>query len=177
MNSLRERELYLETNLAGIKPHQEDLDQKVTIRNRLDELKMQLVHLTKRFSEEYPDVKKTRAEIAELEKQLAAEDATPTTQKGPPDNPTYISFSSQLASTRADVVAIRNDMLPSASRALEEAHGAYDQGAYSLTDVLAVRRTWTDWKLAHVDALANHHLAAADLAALLGNEISVEARP
>ena len=84
---------------------------------------------------------------------------------------------SRLASTRADVVAIRNDMLPSAARALEEAHGAYDQGAYSLTDVLAVRRTWTDWSLAHVDALARHHLAAADLAALLGNDISVEVRP
>ena len=110
LNSLRERELYLDTSLSGIKPHIEDLDQKVSTRNRLDELKVQLVHLTKRFSEEYPDVKKTRAEIAELEKQLDAEDAKPSRKKGPPDNPTYISVSAQLNSTRAEIALLQNQI-------------------------------------------------------------------
>ena len=77
LNSLKERELYLDTYLAGIKPHLEDKDQKVTSRDRLEERKLHLVHLTKRFSEGYPDVKKTRAEIAGLEKQVAAEYAKP----------------------------------------------------------------------------------------------------
>ena len=84
---------------------------------------------------------------------------------------------SRLDSSQSDVLAIRYDMMPAAAGALEEAYRAYAQGAYSLTDVLAVRRTWADWQLAHVDALARHHLAAADLAALLGNDIAVEARP
>jgi len=110
LNSLRERALYLDTQLAGIKPHIEDLDQKVTTRSRLEELKVQLVHLTKRFSDEYPDVKKTRAEIAELEKQLAAEDAKPASGKGPPDNPTYISVSTQLNSTRAEIALLQNQL-------------------------------------------------------------------
>ena len=110
LNSLHERELYLDTSLAGIKPYIEDQDQKVTTRNRIGELKIQLVHLTKRFSEEYPDVKKTRAEIAELEQQLEAEEANKTVQKGPPDNPTYISISSQLANTRAEIALLQNQI-------------------------------------------------------------------
>ena len=110
LNSLKERELYLDTSLSGIKPHLEDQVQKVTSRDRLEELKVQLVHLTKRFSEEYPDVKKTRAEIAELEKQLAEAEAKPASKKGPPDNPTYISVSTQLNSTRAEVVLLQNQL-------------------------------------------------------------------
>jgi len=110
LNSLKERELYLDTYIAGIKPHLEDKDQKVTSRDRLEELKLHLVHLTKRFSEEYPDVKKTRAEIAELEKQLAAEDAKPASEKGPPDNPTYISVSTQLNSSRAEIILLQNQL-------------------------------------------------------------------
>lgn len=110
LNSLRERELYLDTHLAGIKPHIEDLDEKVSTRNRLGELKVQLVHLTKRFSEEYPDVKKTRAEIAELEAQLAEEEAKPDTNKGPPDNPTYISVYTQLTSTQAEIALLQDQI-------------------------------------------------------------------
>jgi succinoglycan biosynthesis transport protein ExoP len=109
-SSLRERELYLDTQLAGIKPHIEDLDQKVSTRNRLNELKVQLVHLTNRFAEEYPDVKKTRAEIAELEQQLEAEEANKTIKKGSPDNPTYISISSSLANTRAEIALLQNQI-------------------------------------------------------------------
>ncbi|RKZ15156.1 hypothetical protein DRQ50_07895 [bacterium] len=86
----------------------------------------------------------------------------------------------RLSSSRADAVSIRRDMLPAAGAALDEARTAYSRGAYSLTDVFAVRRTWVEWQLAHVEALTLHHLAAVDLAALLGNditEISLEDRP
>jgi len=110
LSSLREREQYLGTSLVGIKPHIEDLDQKVTTRNRLDELKVQLVHLTKRFSEEYPDVKKTRAEIAELEQQLEEEEANKEVKKGSPDNPTYISVSSSLVNARAEIALLQNQI-------------------------------------------------------------------
>lgn len=83
----------------------------------------------------------------------------------------------RLASSQSDVLAIRRDMLPAAVAALDEARSAYARGAYSLTDVLAVRRTWVEWELALVDALADHHLAAADLASLLGTDITAEVRP
>jgi uncharacterized protein involved in exopolysaccharide biosynthesis len=79
-------------------------------RNRLEELKVQLVHLTKRFSDEYPDVKKTRAEIAELEKLLQEEEADRGTQNGPPDNPTYIALKSQLNSTTAEIGLIQKQI-------------------------------------------------------------------
>jgi polysaccharide chain length determinant protein (PEP-CTERM system associated) len=110
LNSLHERELHLDTYLAGIKPHIEDQDQKVTTRNRLEELKVQLVHLTKRFSEEYPDVKKTRAEIAELERQLEEDQADKTIKKKPPDNPLYISVSTHLVNTKAEIALLQNQI-------------------------------------------------------------------
>jgi outer membrane protein TolC len=83
---------------------------------------------------------------------------------------------SRLATSHADVLALRNDTLPSAAAAMREALRAYQSGGYSLTDVFAVRRSWAEWQLAYVDALARHHIAAADLAALLGTDLPQEAR-
>jgi len=99
LRTLKEKEEYLLTQLASITPYEEEH----ATRQRLEELKVQLVHLTKRFTDEYPDVKKTRAEIAELEKQLAGADENPGKDKGSPDNPAYITLSAQLASTRAEI--------------------------------------------------------------------------
>ena len=67
LRTLKEKEEYLQTQLASIAPFEE----AHTSRQRLEDLKVELVHLTKRFSDEYPDVVKARAEIAELENQLA----------------------------------------------------------------------------------------------------------
>jgi len=82
---------------------------------------------------------------------------------------------SRLDTSEADVLAMRGEMLPAAAAALDEARRAYARGAYSLTEMLAVRRTWIEWQLAHVDALVSHHLAAIDLAALLGIPAAVPA--
>ena len=83
----------------------------------------------------------------------------------------------ELASSQSDVLAIRRDMLPAAARAMEEAVRAFDLGRYSLTDVIIVRRAWNTWQLNLVDALARHHLAAAELAVLLGPEPAAEVSP
>jgi hypothetical protein len=72
-----------------VKPHIADENEQ-SIRTRLEELKVQLLYLTKRFSDQYPDVRKTRSEIAELESQLAAVAAE--RKSAPPDNPSYISL-------------------------------------------------------------------------------------
>jgi succinoglycan biosynthesis transport protein ExoP len=108
LRALKEKEGYLETQLASVSPYQEE----AASRRRLEELKVELVHLTKRFSEEYPDVIKTRAEIADLEKQLARTSLKPSKEKGPPDNPAYITLAAQLASTRTEI--------DSAKRQIEE---------------------------------------------------------
>ena len=102
LRGLREREGSLQAQLAGVKPHTEK-EEELASRRRFEELKIQLVALTKRFSEEHPDVKKTRAEIAELEATLNTIDASRGKKTASPDNPAYITVSAQLAGTRSDL--------------------------------------------------------------------------
>ncbi len=102
IRSLKERESYLDAQLVSVKPYLKD-EEEIVSRQRLEELKVQLVALTKRFTAEYPDVKKTRAEIADLENQLAGRE---TAKKGSPDNPAYITLKAQLAGVRTDIKSI-----------------------------------------------------------------------
>ncbi len=103
----REREGYLQAQLAGIKPHTEKEDELVS-KKRMEELKVQLVALNQRFSEEHPDVKKTRAEIAQLEERLSAIGTKGGT--GSPDNPAFITLSAQLASARVEVQGLQRQI-------------------------------------------------------------------
>jgi polysaccharide chain length determinant protein (PEP-CTERM system associated) len=105
----RERESYLQTQLAAIPPSgSED-------KRRLDDLRVQLTSLRSRFSDQYPDVVKTRAEIAELEKRLG-DRGKPDGGKpgeivgGQPDNPSYVALAAQLASTKAEIESFRRQM-------------------------------------------------------------------
>ncbi len=102
IRGLREREGSLQTQLAGVKPHIEK-EEELASRKRFEELKIQLVALVQRFSDEHPDVKKTRAEIAELDATLRGIDASRGRKGAPPDHPAYITLSAQLAATRADL--------------------------------------------------------------------------
>jgi polysaccharide chain length determinant protein (PEP-CTERM system associated) len=106
LRTLKEKEEYLQTQLTSIAP----FDEEQVTRQRLEELKVQLVHLTKRFSEEYPDVKKTRAEIAELEEQLKNPPNRSGTTTGQPDNPAYITLSAQLASTQSEIESVKRQI-------------------------------------------------------------------
>lgn len=106
LRKLKENEQYLQTQLASINPHVDDQEEG-TSRRRLEELKVELVRLTKRFSDEYPDVKKTRAEIADLEQRLDEIKRKRKAKAEPPDNPAYINLSAQLASTRTEIVSMR----------------------------------------------------------------------
>jgi polysaccharide chain length determinant protein (PEP-CTERM system associated) len=112
LRTLKEKEEYLQTQLASLTPYEEEH----TSRQRLEELKVQLVHLTKRFTEEYPDVKKTREEIAELEKQLADSDTNAGDGKSRPDNTIYITLSAQLASTESEMASVKRQLAELNSR-------------------------------------------------------------
>jgi polysaccharide chain length determinant protein (PEP-CTERM system associated) len=111
LGTLQERKSYLQTQLASIPP-EERIDADKT---RLAELKVQLVHLKTRFSEEYPAIIKTRKEIAELEKELGKTGDVGTNNPGglpapadvPPDNPAYITLASQLAGTQAEIDTLK----------------------------------------------------------------------
>ena len=54
--------------------------------------------LNQRFSEEHPDVKKTRAEIVQLEERL--ETINSKSGKGPPDNPAYVGAARRFRRAR-----------------------------------------------------------------------------
>ena len=102
LRSLKEREGYLQTQLASIP---RDVDQ-----NRLSELKAQLAHLSARYSDKYPDVIKTKAEIAELEKQRNHSIQSSAQTDIAPDNPAYITLAAQLSSTQADIISVKKQI-------------------------------------------------------------------
>ena len=103
LKELREKENYLQTQLASIPPDSSNPD-----KDRLRELRVKLVNLESRFTDEYPDVKKTKAEIADLEKKLKTTGQTPIDSK--PDNPAYVTLSAQLASTRSEIESVRRQI-------------------------------------------------------------------
>jgi len=114
LRSLKEREGYLQTQLVSIPP---ELNQD---RRRLDYLEIQLMNLRSQFSEEYPDVIKTVREIAKLEKKVAEQPEITASEALPPDNPAFITLSSQLASTKSDIDSVKQQITD-----LEQKAGEY----------------------------------------------------
>ncbi|WP_155316551.1 GumC family protein [Desulfosarcina alkanivorans] len=110
IRSLREREGYLETQLASI-PEMEDPE-----KDRLKMLELELVNLKSQFTDDYPDVKKMRGEIAELKNRMAAKANAPDGQREQPDNAAYITLASQLASTRAEIRSLLQQKADSAAK-------------------------------------------------------------
>lgn len=105
LSVLRERESYLETQLASLSAVDDNPD-----RQRLTELRLQLTSLLTRVSEEYPDVRKLRAEIAELEGQFKAGSGPDAGREDRPDNPSYVTLAAQLAGVRSEIAAGRQQL-------------------------------------------------------------------
>jgi succinoglycan biosynthesis transport protein ExoP len=102
LRTLKEQASYLQTQLASI-----PTDSASSDKTRFNELRVKLVELKNRYSDEYPDVVKTRSEIAALEKQLRASGRDNLTK---PDNPAFITLSSQLASTKVEIDSVRRQL-------------------------------------------------------------------
>jgi len=108
LRSLREREGYLQTQLSGLPRNEEKQDKK-----RLEELKVHLMYLQSRFSNQYPDVIKTKTEIDKLENQrgeLNDKNVKSSFHDIPPDNPAYITLAAQLSSTQADIESVNRQI-------------------------------------------------------------------
>ncbi len=117
LRTIREREGYLQTQLASI-PQMEDPDKK-----RLEELNNQLAFLTTRFKDQHPDVRHTRMDIEKLEQKMARSGKTLNEIPQPPDNPAYISLSAQLSSSRADIDSLKRQIADlKQTRARYQAH-------------------------------------------------------
>ena len=106
LRSLKEREGYLLTQLASITP----LEKMNEDMRRLRELRVELANLQSRFTDEYPDVIKTKQEIQKLEERLAITGPGQNPRENQPDNPAYITLASQLASTQADITSVKRQM-------------------------------------------------------------------
>jgi polysaccharide biosynthesis transport protein len=103
LSQLKDKEGYLKTQLAGIPPEFKEADKQ-----RLNELNIQLVNLKNKFSEEHPDVIKTKSEIADIEKRLKVSNSAANKQR--PDNPAYITLSAQLSSTQSEIQSINSQI-------------------------------------------------------------------
>ncbi|MFZ5570342.1 MAG: GumC family protein [Thermodesulfobacteriota bacterium] len=102
MRMVKEREGYLQAQVAALSPSKTfDTDQR-----RLEDLRVQLIALQSKFSNEYPDIIKMKMEIEELEKRLKKKAESPNSNSVRPDNPAYVTLSSQLASTQAEIDSI-----------------------------------------------------------------------
>lgn len=107
LRNLKEREGYLQTQLASI-PLDIEMGNKDKL--RLSELKVHLVYLKTRYSDQYPDVIKTKAEISELEYQINGKADIPRQDGRIPDNPAYITLASQLSSTQAEIQSVKRQI-------------------------------------------------------------------
>jgi len=105
LSQLRMKEGSLKVQLAGISPDSSQADFK-----RLDELRVQLVDLKQRFSEEYPDVVRTKAEIAALERQIKRPSRASGGDGKRLGNPAYVSLFSELSSVQAEIRSIKGQI-------------------------------------------------------------------
>ncbi len=115
LQSLKEREGYLQTQLASITP----LEKMTEDKRRLRELRVQLANLETRFTDEYPDVIKTKEEIEKLEKRINNIDNNTGATDNLPDNPAYITLASQLASTQAEIDSVKRQIINLNAKAQE----------------------------------------------------------
>ncbi|MGD9210973.1 MAG: Wzz/FepE/Etk N-terminal domain-containing protein [Desulfobacteraceae bacterium] len=107
LRSLKEREGYLQSQLTNISP---SLEEQRKDQQHLEDLKVLLLNLKSRFTDEYPDVIKTEAEIAKLEKQLATKEDISSIESMNAENPAYITLAAQLSSTQADIETLNKQI-------------------------------------------------------------------
>jgi polysaccharide chain length determinant protein (PEP-CTERM system associated) len=106
LNNRKEKLALIQAELFRTPPQLEMHNRKA----RLDALRVGLYQLKTKFSDEYPDVIKTKAEIAELERQLAVSSDSPTEQEQRPDNPQYNNLSAQLAASNIEINSLTQDI-------------------------------------------------------------------
>lgn len=111
ISSLKDRQVFLQSQLSGLPSIAVNEDGR-----RLEVLRMELAELKTRFSDEHPDVIKTRKAIADLEKQ--ADDARSgrgassknSSVAGESDSPAHVVLTSQLAATAHEIESINRQI-------------------------------------------------------------------
>jgi len=104
--SLKEREGYLQAQLASMST---DMELNVD-RQRLEQLKVELINLQARLSDEHPDVIKTKDEINALENQLLMKKDDKVEDSKNIRNNAYITISAQLAGTQSEIESVKRQI-------------------------------------------------------------------
>lgn len=118
LRSLREKESALEAELANTPKDIQDViqqrEKKEDDEHRLESLKMALIKLRTQFTDQYPDVKKLKQEIADLTEKVAQnkarQEAEKTSEQERINNPAYVTISSRLAGIRTDITSVKNNL-------------------------------------------------------------------
>jgi cobalt-zinc-cadmium efflux system outer membrane protein len=87
---------------------------------------------------------------------------------------TYAAFASAyetLSAAYAEVMDIRNVVLPGAQSAFEATRQGYEQGKFDFLAVLDSQRTFFDARLRYLDALAGYQKAKAAVESLIGQDL------
>lgn len=105
MRSLKERKSYYQSQL-DIMPTDADNQDKTLLR----ELKTKLVQLESRYSNKYPEVIKTRTEIARLEARIGNTEKAGSSGMQKSDNPAYVTLASQLAGVQSEIDSVRRQI-------------------------------------------------------------------
>jgi polysaccharide chain length determinant protein (PEP-CTERM system associated) len=127
LRSLREKESALESELANTPKDIQDVmnqrELKEDNERRLESLKMELINLRTKFSDQYPDVKKLKQEIAELSEKVAQDKARQDAEKESKEervnNPAYVTMRARLAGIRTDIASVRNNLADLEKEAIE----------------------------------------------------------
>lgn len=77
----------------------------------------------------------------------------------------------ELASSRAEAIALRDDALPPATEAYQAIRQAFDQGNLGFLDVLDAERTLIGLRQQYLDALTAYHGSVADIEGLIGQPL------
>jgi len=82
---------------------------------------------------------------------------------------TFFKAYNALVFSHAQVVSIKNEILPGAQKAFEAIQEGYRFGKFGLLDVLDSQKTWFQARGQYLEALVGYHKAAVDLEGLMGN--------
>lgn len=116
LRTLKQREGYLQAELATTSPkwYRNWIAEKDEDVKRLEFLEVQLISLKTRYTDEYPDVVKTAAEIDTIKTRLDAAGVEYSRNRGKeeekPENPAYISLSAQLGGVQSEIATINRQM-------------------------------------------------------------------
>lgn len=105
LRAYKTQEGYLQTQLSNLSPFLDNTD-----RSQLRLMETELAKLRSIYSDIHPDVLKTEAAVQAIRNKMSANGTGEWIDPEEPDNPAYITLSSQLAGIRTDIVSAKNQI-------------------------------------------------------------------